>query len=164
MHAHTISSTGMNERNESYVLQIPRRHNGTLPSIPSRVGNYVNVLIANDAATDDYDTIATYSQVHTNTAKADLSPPVTVEASKREEEFFIAEDHTYAVVDKSKKRKARKTQENEGTNKREDDAEKMESNHEEILVEQRTAAVSSSNEALITNTEPDTNELNLGTD
>ncbi len=88
---------------------------------------------------------------------------MTVEASKREEEFFIAEDHTYAVVDKSKKIKARKLQENEGTEKGEDGAE-TESNHEEILAEQRTAAVSSSNEALITNTEPDTNELNLGTD
>ena len=153
----------MNERNESYVLQIPRRHNGTLPSIPSRVGNYQNVLIANDAAIDDYDAIATYSQVHTNTFKADLSPPVTVEASKREEEFFIAEDHTYAVVDKSKKRKARKSEENEGTKKREDDAE-TENSHEELLVEQRTAAVSSSNDALITNTESDTNELNIGTD
>ncbi len=155
----------MNERNESYVLQIPRRRNGTLPSIPSGVGNYQNVIIANDAAIDDYDAIATYSQAHTNTTKADLSPPVTVEASKREEEFFIAEDHTYAVVDKSKKRKARKSQENEGTEKGEDDAETdLESNHEEILAEQRTATVSSSNDALITNIEPDTNELNLGTD
>ena len=45
------------------------------------------------------------------------------EASKREEEFFIAEDHTYAVVDKSKKRKVRKSQKNEGSKKREGDTE-----------------------------------------
>ena len=75
------------------------------------------------------------------------------EASKREEEFFIAEDHTYAVVDKSKKIKVRKSQNNEGTRS---DTE-TETNHDELLVEQRTAAVSSSNEALISNTEPDTN-------
>ncbi len=80
------------------------------------------------------------------------------EASKREEEFFIAEDHTYAVVDKSKKRKARKSQKNEGTKKQEDDAE-TESNHDQLLV--RTAAVSCSNEALISDTEPDTNGTNL---
>ena len=135
---------------------MPRGRNGTLPSIPSGGHNYANVIIANDAAIDDYDTVAIYNQVPTNTAKADLSPPMREEASKREEEFFIAEDHTYAVVDKSKKRKVRKSQKNEGTKKREDDAE-AETNHDELLVEQRTAAVSSSNEALISDTEPDTN-------
>ena len=78
-------------------------------------------------------------------------------ASKREEKFFIAEDHTYTVVDKSKKIKVRKSQNNEGTRS---DTE-TETNHDELLVEQRTAAVSSSNQALISNIEPDTNGPNL---
>ncbi len=53
--------------------------------------------------------IATYDYADPNQIKVECSqatnlPPVSGEAIVREEEFYIAEDHTYAAVNKKKKK------------------------------------------------------------
>ncbi len=56
------------------------------------------------------DEIATYdfadpSQIRVECSQATNPPPVSGEATVREEEFYIAEDHTYAAVNKKAKKK-----------------------------------------------------------
>ncbi len=56
------------------------------------------------------DEIATYdyadpSQIRVECSQATNPPPVSGEATVREEEFYIAEDHTYAAVNKNAKKK-----------------------------------------------------------
>ncbi|XP_064397194.1 scavenger receptor cysteine-rich type 1 protein M160-like [Halichondria panicea] len=64
--------------------------------------------------------IATYDYADPNQIRAECSqatnpPPVTGEAIVREEEFYIAEDHTYAAVNKkAKKKKKPKNAESDG--------------------------------------------------
>ncbi len=46
-----------------------------------------------------------YCYSHTVRSQATNPPPVSGEAIMREEEFYIAEDHTYAAVNKKAKKK-----------------------------------------------------------
>ncbi len=55
-----------------------------------------------DIATYDY---ADHNQIRVEGSQATNPPPVSGEASVREEEFYIAEDHTYAAVNKKAKKK-----------------------------------------------------------
>ncbi len=63
-----------------------------------------------DIATYDY---ADPNQIRVDRSQATNTPPVSGEAIVREEEFYIAEDHTYAAVNK-KTKKAKKKENGEG--------------------------------------------------
>ena len=54
-----------------------------------------------EIATYDY---ADPNQIRVERSQATNPPPVSGEAIVREEEFYIAEDHTYAAVNKKKKK------------------------------------------------------------
>ena len=63
--------------------------------------------------------IATYDYTNPNQIRVERSqetnpPPVSGEAIVREEEFYIAEDHTYAAVNKKAKKKKNAESDGEG--------------------------------------------------
>ncbi len=70
-----------------------------------------------EIATYDY---ADPNQIRVECSQATNPPPVSGEAIVREEEFYIAEDHTYAAVNKkAKKKKKPKIAESDGEGERE---------------------------------------------
>ena len=68
------------------------------PSYSSLGPNY-NTVTTSDKTIDDYDVIDHYKP----NPKPANPPPVKVEASKSEDEFYNAEEHMYAAVNKEKK-------------------------------------------------------------
>ncbi len=77
-------------------------------------------MVVNNSLTKQTEEIATYDYADPNQIRAERSqatnpPPVSGEAIVREEEFYIAEDHTYAAVNKkAKKKKKPKMDESDG--------------------------------------------------
>ncbi len=69
------------------------------PSYSSLGPNY-DTVTTSDEGIDDYDVIDHNKQKPSN------PPPVKVEASKSEDEFYNAEEHMYAAVSREKKTNA----------------------------------------------------------
>ncbi len=77
--------------NESYTDKAPIE-----PSYSSLGPNY-------DTATTNDEGIGDYDVIDRRKPKPANPPPVTAEASKSNDKFYNAEEHTYAAVNKEKK-------------------------------------------------------------
>ncbi len=77
--------------NESYTDTVPME-----PSYSSLGPNYDTTVTTSNEGIDDYDVI------DHNKPKPANPPPVTIEASENEDEFFNADEHMYAAINKVK--------------------------------------------------------------
>ena len=96
--------------NQSYTQQDINEQLYDEAKAPDQTYSRLNRGQAQDHKTDE---IATYDYADPNQIKVDRfqetnPPPVSGEAIVREEEFYIAEDHTYAAVNKKAKKKKKK--------------------------------------------------------
>ena len=108
-------------RNESYSVHQLDNHVHNVATSPtqnySSLGPYYNVITSN---VDTYDTIDRSQQsIYTPQANPTNPTPVRDEASKRGDDFYDAEQHTYSVVNVKHKKRAKKTSE-DGEGKREE--------------------------------------------
>ena len=84
------------------------------------LGPYYNIITTNVEGLDTYDTID-HSQQSSDTPQANPTNPTPMadEASKRGDDFYDAEEHTYSVVNVKHKKRAKKTSE-DGKGEREE--------------------------------------------
>ena len=94
------------QRNESYFLQQLHINNTAIYTDPdySSVGPSFDTIATSSTNIGTYDVIE-HSQKNSNMPQAEPAnpTPVSVEASKRRDDFYNAEQHTYASVDVQKK-------------------------------------------------------------
>ncbi|XP_064397195.1 scavenger receptor cysteine-rich type 1 protein M130-like [Halichondria panicea] len=111
---HVDAGTISTRSNQSYTQQNINTQLYAEATPPDKTYNRLN---RSDKQTEE---IATYdyadpNQIRVERSQATNPPPVSGEAIVREEEFYIAEDHTYAAVNKkAKKKKKLKIAESDG--------------------------------------------------
>ena len=110
--AHVFSPPGTStQRNESYSLkqlddQVYGEATSTVPNYSS-LGPGYDVVALKREEIDPYDVLD--HNLKTNKPQPQVNPiPVRDEVSKRGDDFYDAEEHTYSVVNVKKKRKAKK--------------------------------------------------------
>ena len=108
---HSVDTGTISTSNQSYTqLDI----NNQLYAEATPPDTTYSRLNRSDKKTEE---IATYDYADPNQMKLERSqatnpPPVSGEATVREEEFYNADDHTYAAVNKKVKKKKKKISEN----------------------------------------------------
>ena len=114
--SHSVDAGTISTSNQSYTQQDINTQLYAEATPPDTTATYSR-LKRSDKQTEE---IATYDYADPNQIRVELSqatnpPPVSGEAIVREEEFYIAEDHTYAAVNKkAKKKKKPKNAESDG--------------------------------------------------
>ena len=107
---YSSSSGPSTKRNQSYSLRRldGPRHDNVTPTQPdySSLGPHYDMIITQNKGLDTYDVID-HNQQKTNTPQAKPANPTPVrdEASKKGDDFYEAEEHTYSVVNVEHKKK-----------------------------------------------------------
>ena len=106
------SSGPSTKRNQSYSLRQldDPQHSNVTPTQPdySSLGPHYDMMTTNNKGLDTYEVID-HNQQKANTPQAEPANPTPVrdEASKRGDDFYDAEEHTYSLVNVEHKKKAK---------------------------------------------------------